>query len=69
MKPVFSNKRPASPKEKKAEPASSVAHHGALGLTERRRSTRLLPVPDAVETDNETEWRAFQSLISDNPKD
>lgn len=37
-----------------------------LGLTERRRSVRPLPAPEAVENDGDSAWAAFQSLISDN---
>lgn len=37
-----------------------------LGLTERRRLVRPLPAPEAVESDGDSAWAAFQSLISDN---
>jgi hypothetical protein len=39
-----------------------------LGLTERRHAIRPLPVPDAVESDGDTDWATFQALISDKPK-
>jgi hypothetical protein len=35
---------------------------------ERRKLVRPLPVPDAVENDGDTDWDAFQALISDQPK-
>jgi hypothetical protein len=28
-----------------------------------------LPVPDAVESDGDTDWDTFQTLISEQPKD
>lgn len=31
----------------------------ALGLTERRRSIRKLPVPEARESDRDSDWAAF----------
>jgi hypothetical protein len=69
MKPVFPIKRPGPVKEKKVEPEPPATKNGDLGLTERRRSVRPLPVADAVESDGDTAWGTFQSLISDNPKD
>ena len=39
------------------------------GITERRHFIRPLPVPDAVESDRDTDWATFQTLISEQPKD
>ena len=39
------------------------------GITERRHFIRPLPVPDAVESDRDTDWDTFQSLNSEKPKD
>jgi hypothetical protein len=47
------------------EPASS----GDLGIAERRNFIRPLPVPDAVESDGDTDWDTFQTLTSEPPKD
>jgi hypothetical protein len=38
-----------------------------LGLVERRRSTRPLPVPEAVESQGDTDWAVFQALSNDPP--
>lgn len=32
------------------------------GLSERRKAIRTLPVPDAVESERDTDWALFQSL-------
>jgi hypothetical protein len=48
----------------KEEPAS-----GELGIDERRHFIRPLPVPDAVESDGDTDWDTFQILNSEQPKD
>ena len=32
------------------------------GLSERRKMIRTLPVPDAVESERDTDWALFQSL-------
>ena len=42
---------------------------GELGLSERRRFIRPLPVPEAVESDGESDWATFQALSSETPKD
>jgi hypothetical protein len=42
---------------------------GDLGIDERRHFIRPLPVPDAVESDRDTDWDTFQSLNSEQPKD
>lgn len=42
---------------------------GDLGINERRHFIRPLPVPDAVESDRDTDWDTFQSLNSEQPKD
>ena len=39
-----------------------------LGLVERRQGVRPLPVPEAVESDGDTDWATFQALVSDKPK-
>jgi len=39
-----------------------------LGLTERRRLIRPLPVPDVEESDRDSVWGTFQALISEDPK-
>jgi hypothetical protein len=36
---------------------------------ERRQFVRPLPVPDAVESDGDTDWATFQALITEQPKD
>jgi hypothetical protein len=36
-----------------------------LGLVERRRTVRPLPVPDAVESNRDTDWAPFQTLGTD----
>jgi hypothetical protein len=38
-----------------------------LGLVERRRTVRPLPVPDAVESNGDTDWATFQALSTDQP--
>jgi hypothetical protein len=40
-----------------------------LGIAERRHFIRPLPVPDAVESDGDTDWDTFQTLNSELPKD
>jgi hypothetical protein len=40
-----------------------------LGLAERRRFIRPLPVPDVVESDGDSDWATFQALSSEPPKD
>ncbi len=40
-----------------------------LGIAERRHFIRPLPVPDTVESDRDTDWNTFQTLISEQPKD
>ncbi|MCX8516708.1 MAG: hypothetical protein ORN29_01285 [Rhodoferax sp.] len=35
-----------------------------LGITERRRSVRTLPVPLAVEHQSDSVWAEFQALIA-----
>jgi hypothetical protein len=40
-----------------------------LGIAERRHFIRPLPVPDAVESDGDTDWDTFQTLTSELPKD
>ncbi len=52
----------------KAAAAAAVDEKTGLGLSERRRSVRLLPVPEAVESNGDSEWAAFQALISDNQR-
>jgi hypothetical protein len=42
---------------------------GDLGIAERRHFIRPLPVPDAVESDRDTDWDTFQTLNSELPKD
>jgi hypothetical protein len=71
MKPVFPIKRSVPAAEEKVDPPAPFAptKPADLGLIERRRSIRPLPVADAVEKDSDTAWGAFQALISDNPKD
>jgi hypothetical protein len=48
--------------------AAQAAKVADLGIAERRRSIRPLPVPDAVESNGDTDWAAFQALISDKPR-
>jgi hypothetical protein len=48
----------------KADPGTA-----GLGIAERRHFIRPLPVPDAVESDGDTDWATFQALISEKPKD
>jgi hypothetical protein len=36
---------------------------------ERRQFVRPLPVPDAVESDGDTDWATFQALNTEQPKD
>ena len=40
-----------------------------LGIAERRHFIRPIPAPDAVESDGDTDWDTFQTLISEQPKD
>jgi hypothetical protein len=40
-----------------------------LDVTERRHFIRPLPVPDAVESDGDTDWATFQALNTEQPKD
>jgi hypothetical protein len=40
-----------------------------LGIAERRHFIRPLPVPDAFESDGDTDWATFQALTSEKPKD
>jgi hypothetical protein len=44
-------------------------HSDDLGIAERRHFIRPLPVPDAVESDGDTDWDTFQTLNSELPKD
>jgi len=39
-----------------------------LGLTERRKFIRPLPVPEVLESDGDSAWGAFQALISEDPE-
>jgi hypothetical protein len=55
-----------APSEKSGSPDLGFA---GLGLAERRHFIRPLPVPDAVESDGDTDWATFQALISEKPKD
>ena len=48
--------------------AKPPAKSADLGLTERRHGVRPLPVPEAVESDGDTDWATFQALVSDKPK-
>jgi len=60
---------PASqPQDGEKPGATEKAKPADLGLSERRRSIRPLPVPDAVESNGDTDWAAFQALISDNQR-
>ena len=70
---------PAAPPQATASPAAKPqgsekpggtekAKPADLGLSERRRSIRPLPVPDAVESNGDTDWATFQALISDNQR-
>lgn len=38
----------------------------ALGLTERRRTIRKLPVPEVKESDRESDWAAFSEIRDTN---
>jgi hypothetical protein len=38
-----------------------------LGVVERRRTIRPLPVPDAVESNGDTDWATFQALNTEQP--
>ena len=39
-----------------------------LGIAERRKFIRPLPVPLAEESDRDSAWATFQELSSDKPK-
>ena len=68
MKNDKSVKAPAdAAAEKTSADSSEKSKPMDLGLTERRRTIRPLPVPDVVESESDTAWGAFQSLISDKP--
>jgi hypothetical protein len=55
--------------DKDAVAAEEHLLSGDLGIDERRHFIRPLPVPDAVESDRDTDWDTFQSLNSEQPKD
>ena len=38
-----------------------------LALTERRQIVRPIPVPDAVESERDTDWALFQELSNQVP--
>jgi hypothetical protein len=57
--------RPVLPeKAEKAERAKPAD----LGIVERRRAIRPLPVADVVESDRDTDWAAFQDVRNDQPE-
>jgi hypothetical protein len=39
-----------------------------LGIVERRRFIRAIPVPDAMQSNGDTDWATFQTLISATPR-
>ena len=41
---------------------ATPAHKPDPGLSERRKMIRTLPVPDAVESERDTDWALFQAL-------
>jgi hypothetical protein len=53
---------PAVAKGGKAKPADP-------GIAERRHFIRPLPAPEAVESDGDSDWAKFQTLIPEQPKD
>lgn len=38
------------------------------GLAERRKLIRLLPTPEVVESEGDTDWALFQALSGEDPK-
>jgi len=64
------DKLPNSPEPPKAEAGREVQKPTPpdLGLTERRKFIRPLPVPEVVESDGDSAWGTFQALISEDPE-
>jgi hypothetical protein len=54
----------AGPNGQKSEAKSADLH-----VAERRQFIRPLPVPEAVESDGDTDWATFQALNTEQPKD
>jgi hypothetical protein len=48
-------------------PESEKAQSADLGIAERRKFIRPLPVPVVVESQGDTDWATFQALLSDKP--
>ena len=46
--------------EDAASSAPATPEATGLGLTERRRYVRKLPIPDARESDRDSDWAAFR---------
>jgi hypothetical protein len=72
MKPVPPATAPLAAPSAAAKPAPIAAALAArepkpadLGIAERRHFIRPLPTPQAVESDGDTDWAVFQSLLSD----
>lgn len=66
-KPSVPGKKGASGTE--APAGDEKAKSADLGIIERRQFIRPLPTPHVRESDSDTDWAAFQALISDNSKD
>jgi hypothetical protein len=70
MLPAKPSKSVAKAKSGTDAVASVEPHHSDdLGIAERRHFIRPLPVPDAVESDRDTDWDTFQTLNSELPND
>ncbi len=71
MKPVKPDLPPAAKtpaaKSPVAPEAEALAKPVDLGLAERRKFIRTLPVPLAVESEGDTDWAVFQAPQLDKP--
>ena len=55
-----------APTDSKADAKANAAPKLDQGLSERRRVVRTLPVPEAQESEGDTDWALFQALSSDD---
>jgi hypothetical protein len=60
------NPKSSGPATAKADEPKPTSYD--LGISERRKAVRTLPVPLAQESDGDSGWAAFQALSSDQPK-
>ena len=67
MKSAKSPTTPPVAASSAATPPAEPPKSADLGMAERRKMIRPLPVPEALESHGDTDWAAFEALLSDKP--